>query len=135
MLNHLSLKEHSHSKAIAIVGNKPRITAGFRYLYVKLNVHNELLIKLITLTVQLSSYAINTSAQSETNANAFGRQTANLSEWPKASKMATEEMIKKYGEPDAIVDEILGWSDAGPWKMIHVAIALAKMVDQSYQSV
>lgn len=44
-----------------------------------------------------------------------------LSGWPKASKMAAEEMMQKYGEPDVVGDEILGWIDAGPWKMIHVS--------------
>jgi hypothetical protein len=43
-----------------------------------------------------------------------------LSGWPKASRMAGEEMMKKYGEPDVAGKEMLGWKDAGPWAMIHV---------------
>lgn len=58
------------------------------------------------------------------NANRNGKP--DLTKWPKASKMAAEEMMKKYGEPDVVGEEMLGWMDAGPWKMIHVAKAETK---------
>lgn len=49
-----------------------------------------------------------------------------LSGWPRASRMAAEEIVKKYGEPDVAGREMLGWLDAGPWKMIHITKAETK---------
>lgn len=49
-----------------------------------------------------------------------------LSTWPQASQMAAKEMMKKYGPPDVVGKEMIGWSDAGPWKMIHVSKAETK---------
>lgn len=40
--------------------------------------------------------------------------------WPEASRMAAEDMLTKYGEPDAAGKEVLGWLDKGIWKTIHV---------------
>jgi hypothetical protein len=40
--------------------------------------------------------------------------------WPEASKMAAQEMITKYGKPDAIGADVLVWKNKGPWKCITV---------------
>ena len=58
--------------------------------------------------------------------NHSGQEMPDMSAWPEASRMAAEEMTKKYGKPDVIGNEMLGWVDAGPWKMIHVAKAETK---------
>ena len=40
--------------------------------------------------------------------------------WPEASQMAVAEMMGKYGKPDIMGPEELGWMNKGQWKMIHV---------------
>ena len=50
----------------------------------------------------------------------MGKMMPDLSSWPEASRMAAKEIMKKYGKPDAIGPEMLGWKDKGPWKMIHI---------------
>lgn len=43
-----------------------------------------------------------------------------LKTWPEASRMATMEIMNKYGKPDAAGSEMLAWKDKGPWKMIQI---------------
>lgn len=43
-----------------------------------------------------------------------------INSWPEASKMAAREMMGKYGKPDAMGPEVLGWMNKGNWKTIHV---------------
>ncbi|MBA2406992.1 MAG: hypothetical protein H0V65_03215, partial [Chitinophagales bacterium] len=43
-----------------------------------------------------------------------------LKSWPEASRMAAEDMMSKYGKPDAVGAEVLGWMNKGSWIMIHV---------------
>ena len=43
-----------------------------------------------------------------------------MSNWPKASKMAAEEMMDKYGKPDLANNDLLVWMDKGQWKKITV---------------
>lgn len=39
-----------------------------------------------------------------------------VSSWPTASRIAAEEMIERYGAPDAIDAETASWNDKGSWK-------------------
>lgn len=49
-----------------------------------------------------------------------------ISTWPEASRMAAQEMIKKYGNPDAGGMEVLGWMNKDIWKTIHVTKSESK---------
>lgn len=40
----------------------------------------------------------------------------NLAGWSQASRMAAEEMQRKYGAPDEVTPTMLVWHDNGPWK-------------------
>ena len=44
-----------------------------------------------------------------------------IKSWPEASRMAADDMMGKYGKPDAMGAEMLGWMDKGNWKTIHVS--------------
>jgi hypothetical protein len=46
--------------------------------------------------------------------------TANVSQWPKASRMAVEEITKKYGKPDGGTAEELIWMNKGVWEKICI---------------
>lgn len=66
-----------------------------------------------------------TTAQSgpnppEVNKAIHDKVMPELKNWPEASRMAAEEMIKKYGNPAVVNEEVLAWMDKGQWKMIHV---------------
>lgn len=56
----------------------------------------------------------------DTKTGKTAEKMPDISSWPKASKKAAEEMMKKYGQPDMVGDKMIGWMDAGPWKMIHL---------------
>ncbi len=43
-----------------------------------------------------------------------------LKSWPKASQMAAEEMMQKYGNPDVMGNDVLVWINKGMWKRIVV---------------
>lgn len=43
-----------------------------------------------------------------------------ISNWPKASQMAVEEITGKYGKPDGITDDELIWVNKGVWKKICI---------------
>ncbi|MDZ4845138.1 MAG: hypothetical protein SH857_06260 [Chitinophagales bacterium] len=43
-----------------------------------------------------------------------------LKSWPEASRMAAQEMMDKYGNPDAMGAEVLVWMNKGQWKSIYV---------------
>lgn len=48
------------------------------------------------------------------------KKMPDIKSWPEASKMAAEEMMAKYGNPDAWGNDVLGWMNKGNWKTIHV---------------
>ena len=43
-----------------------------------------------------------------------------ISAWPASTQMAVEEITAKYGKPDAVGPDMLGWKDKGQFKMIHI---------------
>ena len=47
-------------------------------------------------------------------------QQASLNNWPEASRMAAQEMMDKYGKPEAMGDNVLIWMNKGAWKSIVV---------------
>ena len=40
--------------------------------------------------------------------------------WPAPSRLAADAMLEKYGPPDALAADGLGWKDKGRWKKIIV---------------
>lgn len=44
-----------------------------------------------------------------------------IEDWPEASKMAAEEMMKKYGEPDVMGEGMMVWMEKGDWHQIAVS--------------
>lgn len=77
-------------------------------------------------TAVLSSSDTQAQAKDEKTDHARMTHMPDLSSWPKASQMAAKEIIKKYGKPDVMGEEMLGWVDAGPWKRIHITKAETK---------
>ena len=49
-----------------------------------------------------------------------------LQTWPEASRMAAEEIMGKYGQPDILSPHLLIWMDKGPWKKISVQMEESK---------
>ena len=47
--------------------------------------------------------------------------TADLTNWPEASKMAVEEITAKYGKPDGVTADELFWLKKGIWKKICIS--------------
>src|SRR5262249_24597577 len=43
-----------------------------------------------------------------------------VSAWTAASKLAAERAIARYGPPDAVSPDALGWTKRGPWKRVIV---------------
>ncbi|MEO5675417.1 MAG: hypothetical protein ABIQ74_12300 [Chitinophagales bacterium] len=43
-----------------------------------------------------------------------------LKSWPEASQMAAKDMMDKYGKPDVMGPEVLGWMNKGQWESIYV---------------
>ena len=62
-----------------------------------------------------------TAQNSQTRSASRNSQMPELNDWPKASKMAAEEMIKKYGQPDVSSEGLLVWMDKDHWKKIAVS--------------
>lgn len=49
------------------------------------------------------------------------KEMADVSSWPKASRMAVEEITAKYGNPDGVTADEIFWLKAGPWKKICIS--------------
>lgn len=49
-----------------------------------------------------------------------------LQVWPEASRMAAQEIMGKYGQPDISSDNLLVWMNKGQWKTIMVYKAETK---------
>jgi len=80
--------------------------------------------KLMVMVLMIAlSKTSNTSAQGNAM-NADNKESMvmmpDLKSWPEASQMAAKEMMDKYGKPDAMGSEVLGWMNKGQWKTIHV---------------
>ncbi len=77
--------------------------------------------KMIMLSLMI---AISGFFYSNSNAQSMGDKNdmmmPDLKSWPEASRMAAEDMMSKYGKPDAVGAEVLGWMNKGSWIMIHV---------------
>jgi len=43
-----------------------------------------------------------------------------IAEWPAPARLAAAAMLEKYGPPDALAADGLGWKDKGRWKKIIV---------------
>ena len=78
--------------------------------------------KLQLLLLGFAMCAISVSGQNKSVKGKIGmeKMMPDLSSWPEASKMAAMEIMKKYGKPDTMGPEMLGWHDKGPWKMIYI---------------
>lgn len=52
--------------------------------------------------------------------------TPDLSNWPKASREAVEEITAKYGKPDGVTADELIWMNKGVWKKICITKSESK---------
>lgn len=43
-----------------------------------------------------------------------------INSWPAKTKMAAQDLITKYGQPDGVLDNMLVWNDKGNWKRVTV---------------
>jgi hypothetical protein len=77
-------------------------------------------LSLLVLSFVMCAMNINGQNKSDMSKMDMDKMMPDLNSWPEASRMAAMEIIKKYGKPDAVGPEMLGWKDKGPWKMIHI---------------
>jgi hypothetical protein len=72
------------------------------------------------LLVMLTFIGIQASAQTERKSEEqFDK--SRISNWPKASQMAAEEMISKYGKPDTWTEDKMEWKKQAKWEKIVVS--------------
>ena len=80
----------------------------------------KLQLSLLVLCFAMCGISVYGQNKSDISKMDMKKMMPDLSSWPEASRMAAMEIMKKYGAPDAVGPEMLGWKDKGPWKMILI---------------
>lgn len=65
-----------------------------------------------------SNTVSNSQSTESTNQNTG---TVDVSSWSESSRMAVDEITKKYGEPTGIMNDELIWTNVGGWKKICIS--------------
>lgn len=77
--------------------------------------------KTILIILMVAILPFNLLIAQDTTKHAKHVMMPDIKSWPEASRMAAEDMMSKYGQPEAYGEEILGWMNEGIWKTIHVS--------------